>query len=117
MTDGPYYVIGPNELMLPPDPASEHYHQLACIIISFPLQILTDRELLSCHAEIKSLQAHLGISYKDASHRLYLAEIEKFWGQNITMKTYAQLRGRVDDNLRIFESRLSGILTSPDADA
>ncbi|KAF9525031.1 hypothetical protein CPB83DRAFT_897313 [Crepidotus variabilis] len=35
---------------------------------------LTERELLVLHAEVLALQNQLGISYKDAAHRLYLAE-------------------------------------------
>ena len=38
---------------------------------------LSDREYLLLHAEIKALQRSLGISYKDAAHRLYMAEIAK----------------------------------------
>jgi hypothetical protein len=30
------------------------------------------------HAEILAMQSRWGISYKDAAHRLYLAEVEKF---------------------------------------
>jgi hypothetical protein len=48
---------------------------------------LTDRELLSCHAEVKALQNKLGTSYKDASHCLYMAEVEKLEQQDITLKT------------------------------
>ncbi|KAJ3576367.1 hypothetical protein NP233_g455 [Leucocoprinus birnbaumii] len=38
---------------------------------------LTDRERLALHAEIKALQTRYGLSYKDAGHRLYLAEARK----------------------------------------
>jgi predicted PhzF superfamily epimerase YddE/YHI9 len=38
---------------------------------------LSERELLILHAEIKALQERYGIQYKDAAHRLYLAEIAK----------------------------------------
>ncbi|KAF4618025.1 hypothetical protein D9613_011581 [Agrocybe pediades] len=38
---------------------------------------LSNHERLNLHAEVLALQERLGISYKDACHRLYLAEIEK----------------------------------------
>jgi hypothetical protein len=41
---------------------------------------LTQRELLGLHAEVKVLQDQYGISYKDAAHRLYHAEILKVSG-------------------------------------
>ncbi|KAF8230814.1 hypothetical protein L208DRAFT_1280121 [Tricholoma matsutake] len=50
-----------------------------------------NRELLSCHAAVKALQDQFGISYKDASHCLYLAEVEKLKQQDITLKTYMRL--------------------------
>ena len=77
MTDAPYYVMAPNQLILPADSASVLVLISVVYISSSSLQILTDRELLSCHAEVKALQNKLGTSYKDASHRLYMAEVEK----------------------------------------
>jgi hypothetical protein len=74
---------------------------------------LTDRELLGCHAEVKALQNQLGTSYKDASHRLYMAEVEKLEQQDITLKTYATLKKRMERNLRSFESRFAGIPIRP----
>jgi hypothetical protein len=32
---------------------------------------------LNLHSEVKALQATLGISYKDAAHRLYMVSVEK----------------------------------------
>lgn len=32
---------------------------------------------MSAHAEVIALQDRLGISYKDAAHRLYMAEVER----------------------------------------
>ena len=77
------------------------------------LQILTDRELLSCHAEVKALQNKLGMSYKDASHCLYMAEVEKLELQDITLKTYATLKERMEHNLKSFESRFLEIPIRP----
>ncbi|KAF8811076.1 hypothetical protein BYT27DRAFT_7018481, partial [Phlegmacium glaucopus] len=37
----------------------------------------SDWERLSAHAEVLALQERLGISYKNASHRLYMAELER----------------------------------------
>jgi hypothetical protein len=74
---------------------------------------LTDRELLSCYAEVKALQNQLGTSYKDASHHLYIAEVEKLEQQDITLKTYATLKERVECNMKSFESRFAGIPIRP----
>jgi hypothetical protein len=112
MTDAPYYVMGRNQLMLPADPASVRPH-FCGYISSSRFQSLTDRELLSCHAEVKALQNQLGTSYKDASHRLYMAEVEKLEQQDITLKTYATLKKRMELNLQSFESRFSKIPIRP----
>jgi hypothetical protein len=80
------------------------------------LQDLTDRELLSCHAEAKGLQDQLGTSYKDATHRLYMAEVEKLEQQDITLKTYATLKERVENKLISFERRFSEITPSSHSD-
>jgi len=73
------------------------------------LQILTDRELLGCHAEVKALQNHLGTSYKDASHRLYMTEVEKLEQQAINLKMYSTLKERMEYGRTSFESRLAQI--------
>lgn len=51
----------------------------------------SDRERLSAHAEVLSLQERLGISYKDASHRLYMAEMERMKADEKTFKAFASL--------------------------
>jgi len=37
----------------------------------------SEREHHFLHAEVKALQTTLGISYKDAAHRLFMAEVER----------------------------------------
>jgi hypothetical protein len=54
---------------------------------------------LNLHSEVKALQATLGISYKDAAHRLYMAEVEKMEIENDTNKEFAFLRRKIDDIL------------------
>ena len=68
-----------------------------------------DRELLGCHAEVKALQNTLGTSYKDASHRLYMAEVETLEQQDIMLRTYAILKKRMEWDMKSFEQRLSSI--------
>ena len=36
---------------------------------------LSEREALIIHAEIKALKDRFGLSYKDSTHRLYMAEV------------------------------------------
>ena len=104
--------MGQNQLMLPANPASV-LPRFCGYISSSCLQSLTDRELLSSHAEVKALQNQLGMSYKDASHRLYMTEVEKLSQQDITLKTYATLKKRMELNLQSFESRFSEIPVRP----
>lgn len=54
-------------------------------------QVLSDRERLAAHAEIIALSRRLGISYKDASHRLYMAEVERLKAINLQCKAWANL--------------------------
>lgn len=64
------------------------------------LQDLTDRERLTLHAEVKALQARLGISYKDAAHRLYMAEVEKLNVNKRAHKALSTLRSHVELSLK-----------------
>ncbi|KAF8221896.1 hypothetical protein L208DRAFT_1325564, partial [Tricholoma matsutake] len=91
MRDTPYYIVAQNMLQLPADPT------------------LTDRELLGCHAEVKALKTNLGTSYKDASHCLYMAEVETLEQQDIMLCTYATLKKRMECNMKSFKQRLSNI--------
>jgi len=62
-------------------------------LISF--QQLSDQENLLLHAEVLALQETLGISYKDASHRLYLAELEKLKVADEKYKAFKNLETRI----------------------
>jgi hypothetical protein len=63
---------------------------------------LTDREYLTLHAEVKALQERLGISYKDASHRLYMAEVEKLKVDDGARKMCVVLKARIAEALQAF---------------
>lgn len=63
------------------------------------LQDLTDRERLSLHVEIKALQERLGLSYKDAAHQLYIAEVEKLNMSKTGYKAFSSLREHVESSL------------------
>ena len=112
MTDQPYCLLARNQLALPADPVCVLILICVAMLVDL-LQNLTDRELLSCHAEVKALQNQLGTSYKDTSHCLYMAEVEKLEQQDITLKTYATLKERMEYNLNSFESRLLQIPIRP----
>lgn len=62
-------------------------------------QELCEREALNLHSEVKALQETLGISYKDAAHRLYMAEVEKMKVENETNQEFADLAMKIDDIL------------------
>ena len=64
---------------------------------------------MGCHAEVKALQNNLGTSYKYASHRLYMAEVETLEQQDIMLHTYVTLKKRMEWDMKSFEWRLSNI--------
>jgi hypothetical protein len=67
---------------------------------------MTDREMMGLHAEILSLRDRLGISYKDASHRLYMTEWKKLKNDERTHKAFSILTGHTRDALVSFQTRL-----------
>jgi hypothetical protein len=48
------------------------------------------------HADVLALQARWGLSYKDAAHRLYMAEIEKLRSQRKATYSCREIRKRID---------------------
>ena len=52
------------------------------------------------HAEVVALQQKLGISYKDASHWLYMAELEKLKVADETHKAFKNLDKRLTKLLK-----------------
>ncbi|KAM6500777.1 hypothetical protein JOM56_003791 [Amanita muscaria] len=91
MIDIPYVKMDGGALLVPTDPP------------------LTDRECLSLHAEVKAMQERLGISYKDATHRLYMAEVEKLKADQNAHKAFVNLKSRTHDALIKFNNHLSAI--------
>jgi hypothetical protein len=66
----------------------------------FPcVQEFSERENLILHAEIKALQSLLGISYKDAAHRLYMKEVEKLKNERLTEKNCRKIRDHIDNTI------------------
>ena len=64
-----------------------------------PCQTLSDREALSLHSEIKALQDRLGLSYKDAAHRLYMTEVENLRTEKHAGRTMRSIRTRIDNTI------------------
>lgn len=56
-------------------------------------------EALSLHAEVLALQRTLGISYKEAAHRLYMSELERLKAERRTEQAMRGLREHVDKTL------------------
>jgi hypothetical protein len=71
--------------MLPVIPVSFIHGLLPFLTVS---QAASERERLAAHAEVLALQQRLGISYKDASHRLYLAEVERMKADEKAVKAF-----------------------------
>ena len=55
----------------------------------------SERERHLLHDEVKALQKTLGISYKDAAHRLFLAEVEWVKKAKSARKSFAAIRHRL----------------------
>ena len=62
-------------------------------------QSFSDREALNLHAEVKAMQARLGLSYKDAAHRLYMAEVEKMQAEKHAELAITSIRNRIDKTI------------------
>ncbi|CAA7265778.1 unnamed protein product [Cyclocybe aegerita] len=62
-------------------------------------QGLSERELLVLHAEIKALQAHYGLSYQEAAHRLEIAEIKELEANDTAMKAFAAIEEHIKNTI------------------
>ena len=60
---------------------------------------MSQRELLHLHAEVKAVQEQYGISYKDAAHRLYHAEIQKLSALADTEADIAAIHDELDHTI------------------
>ncbi|KDR67374.1 hypothetical protein GALMADRAFT_216467 [Galerina marginata CBS 339.88] len=69
---------------------------------------LTRREIHGIHSEIQALCSQLGIPYKDASHRLYLAEMEKLEVNQSSLKAFTALSTRARNSFIHFQQKLEG---------
>jgi len=61
------------------------------------VQLHSDREALYLHGQILSMQERLGLSYKDAAHRLYLAEVARLEVEQEAMNGIEGIQERVDN--------------------
>jgi hypothetical protein len=73
------------------------------------LQGPSDRERLTAHSEVVVLQERLGISYKDAAHRLYMAELERVKGDQMNFKAFASLEQSTKKTLKMAYNTISDI--------
>ena len=73
-------------------------HRITIILISLT-QALSDCEALTLHSEVKALQELLGISYKDAAHRLYMAEVEHFKVEREAKMAFTKFKERIDKTI------------------
>jgi len=61
---------------------------------------------MSAHAEVLALQQRLGLSYKDAAHRLFMAEFEKLKADEKLYKSFANLKGSIE---KVLESSFNTV--------
>lgn len=55
--------------------------------------------MLNLHAEVIALQKRYGLSYKDAAHRLYMAEVEKIKIEKRYEFGYTKIRETIDNTI------------------
>ena len=67
------------------------------------MQFQSDCEALNLHAEVIAMQSQWGLSYKDAAHCLYLAELEKMGGskqaENLMINIHQQIDRIITHNI------------------
>jgi hypothetical protein len=73
------------------------------------MQGSSDRERLLAHAEVLALQAKLGISYKDAAHRLYMAELERLKVDQKMYRAFNTLQASTRQTLEMAYQSLKGV--------
>lgn len=66
---------------------------------------MSEQEAFGLHAEVLALQHKLGISYKDASHRLYMAELERLKAADAAHKAFTNLDTRIEKYLQDLNMR------------
>lgn len=93
--------------MFPTVPVSSGSHIF--VLIADNYQGPSDRERLSAHSEVLVLQEWLGISYKDAAHRLYMAELERVKRDKIMYKGFARLECSTKKTLEMAFNTISAI--------
>lgn len=76
---------------------------------------MSGQEKLALHAEVIALQNQLGISYKDAAHRLYMAEVEKLILADKELKAWANLLNGIDNSLRDVADNLAPTRDTPNS--
>ena len=74
------------------DPVSSTFGLVCFFSDSKQLKGHSERELHLLHAEVKALQETFGISYKDAAHRLFMAEVERVKKADSAAKSFAAIR-------------------------
>jgi hypothetical protein len=57
----------------------------------------SERENFLLHEEVKALMKRFGISYKDAAHRLFMAEVERAKKADSAASMFGTVRTRIDD--------------------
>ena len=61
------------------------------------------------HSKVLVLQERLGISYKDAAHRLYMAELERVERDKMMYKAFASLEKSMKKTLEMAFKSISDI--------
>ncbi|KAF9552128.1 hypothetical protein CPC08DRAFT_768530 [Agrocybe pediades] len=70
------------------------------VLLSFPPDpILSQFDLLQRHSEVMEMRQRHGISYKDACHRLYLAEMERVHAKQEAYYGFRDLEKRIIEAL------------------
>ena len=98
ITGEPFHGIAHREVQVPSDPVC-YFDYLDLVDIDLFLKSFSDREALNLHAEVKALQARLGLSYKDAAHRLYFGEVERLKAEKQADAAMTGIHNRIDKTI------------------
>src|SRR5271155_3393006 len=91
----PIYWISRGRGPFPPRPCEWIFH-LFPRAVADKCQALSDRELLTLHAEVLAMRRVYGITYKDAAHRLYMAEVERLKAEKLATNSFSTMVNRMD---------------------
>lgn len=102
-------LLADKDIIYPADPVSTVSEIILSLFIESSAQPMREREIMSLHAEIIALRDRYGITYKDAAHRLYMAECEKIRTDDRAKKAFSFLAKRTRESISNIRNKFKEI--------